>query len=134
MHVSTTPLGELATRIMGRRVLVHLGHSLPWSVRGLASYDRAGCPVIELNPPIFESKAAHELGEVFWHELGHHLLLHTSEARPRPGPLTPADVAQAVKYAAETAAGRAKEEAADAFAQAMRKQVSDDYLWALCTS
>ena len=132
MRISTAPLAELATQALGRRVLVHLGHSLPWHVRGLASYDRAGCPVIELNPTIFEAKDAHELAAVFWHELGHVKLGHVSEARPRPlGPLPAAQVAQDVAIS-QTAAGQTLEAQADAFSLAMRRRYSDADLWALC--
>ena len=133
MRISTAPLGELATKALGRRVLVHLGHTLPFNVRGLASYDRAGCPVVELHPSIFEAKDAQELAAVFWHELGHVKLGHVSEARPRPlGTPTAADLAQAVKYATETAAGQSREAQADAFSLAMRRQYRDADLWALC--
>ena len=87
MRISTVPLGELATQALGRRVLVHLGHSLPFGVPGLAYMSTGGAPVIELNPTIFEAKDAHELGRVFWHELGHVKLGHVSEARARSGPV-----------------------------------------------
>ena len=132
MRISTAPLAELATRALGRRVLVHLGHSLPFGVPGLAYFDRAGAPVIELNPTIFEAKDAHELGRVFWHELGHVKLGHVSEARARSGPVTAAEMDYSTKYATETQAGQTLEAQADAFSLAMRRRYPDADLWALC--
>ena len=83
MHVSTTPLGELATQVLKRETFVLLGHSLPFNTRGMASYDKSGAALIELNPALFEAMDARELAHVFWHEVGHIALKHISEARPR---------------------------------------------------
>lgn len=134
MHVSTAPLGELATEVLGRRTLVHLGHSLPYGVRGLAYMDAAGCPVLELNPTIFETRDVKELGAVFWHEVAHVKLGHVTEARGSSrGTPTAAQLADAVKYSQAAAAGQKEEAEADAWADAARRRYPDRWLWELVT-
>lgn len=133
MHVSTRPLGALASKRTGKRVDVIIDAALRETrMAGYTVRTGPGCYRIGINPYLFQWQEVRGVGRVFWHELGHILAGDVDRGQPTvAGTPTPAQLAEGTRYSA-TAPGKASESRADAYADKMLATYGESYIWNLC--